>query len=544
MRLCNHGVERSALMLAASLVAGLIVWTVFRQSSLVEPAASTKAAFACPQELSPPLGYDASKAAKSAPYWSWPNVVMPTSLRDENRRRRDECYDIMKHVPHVQWMEAALLEHSHYGWLQHAHDLALDNLFAVNLTSARRLFEKKPGETLQGFVFGGSFTAGLSCRSPDENKFPCPFSRRLEAMLKQLMPTVSVVIRNFGKGGTNSKIGLVGLTNALLYHTPREDEKDKRAAIDFVVLDYSVNDFRGELKETHDVGAIYEAAVRTVHAHAPSAVIFILISEFMAKDPSIVLEMMSSEILRTGLRSGSLVVDYRSMCQQTNYCPWHARGCENGVMVTHPDYVVHNAVAEMLADAFVRLFLVSCRGVSFSDIGRLERHLNASTYTKCMQPTTFVSAKDPPSPWVTQQQQPNNSLRANSSEWVLVQSRPTKMTNENAGWIGSVPGSKIAFNITFGEQTPKMMSVTYLKSSSMKMCRARLLLNGRGIELDASSPSSSSSLETVQRTSPRSFVWSEWFVASRDVHEGYYGYHVEPNSSLAVSLEVLPGRPG
>ena len=51
---------------------------------------------------------------------------------------------------------------------------------------------------------------------------------------------------------------------------------------------------------------------------------------------------------------------------------------------------MHNAVAEMLADAFVRLFLVSCRGVSFSDIGRLERHLNASTYTKCMQPTTFV----------------------------------------------------------------------------------------------------------------------------------------------------------
>ena len=439
------------------------------------------------------------------------------------------CYNIWPHFERLSWKEAPMFNHSHRRWLNHAHDISLDNLAVVNKTKVRRMFGKKPHESLIGHVFGGSFTAGRSpggCNAAFVG-VDCPFSNRIEKMMQQLMPDLKVAIRNYAKGGTNSKVGLGAITGVL---SAKNAERP-----DFVLLDFSVNDLAElapSMKDKFELAAIFEAQVATIEHYAPDAVILFVMDELWALDTN--LEYLPVLLQKIALHHRTGFVNFRPACQMVGYCPFrdsayhHVAGCEKQYNEAHPSNPVHLSMGETIVDAFVRLYLASCEGadpdVLFS-VATKEVHPKKKSYTNCIIPRTHISAYSPPRGW-TLTAAMNHSA---NDGWALVEDRPGK-----PGWITSTPNTSITFEVAIADRRPTMLAVTYLKSYG-NVCPVEL---------------SNSVNERTARLNPKwdrrfSVSFTQWFDASdkswQDSETGHFGFAIEPGTRFNVTLRLLTG---
>ena len=447
----------------------------------------------------------------SARYERWDDIKRPASTFPG-------CSSIMQHLANVTWLEAPLSNHSHRRWVQHAHDLALASLFTVNTTKVQKLFAKKPGETLVGHVFGGSFTAGMGCdRNPD-----CPFSTSLNVVLQQLMPDVTVAVRNHGKGGTNSKVGLVAVTGVL--------SAKNAETPDFVVLDFSVNDLRElYLADKSELTAIYEAHMETISFYAPDALVFLVVSEYNGELENTGNDLIAA-IQSVALHRRAAFVNFRSGCQFLNYCPFRdgtyvkESGCKP-YATTHPGNSVHRAVGETLVDAFVRLYLIACENVSPTRLETSFLHPKKKEHTACMRPLRHISAYDPPAGWV------RTALTNTTTGWVLAEDRPGK-----PGWMSTTVDTSITFEVAISSQMTTMLAVTYLKSYT-------------GLCPVIFSNSVNSRTFTIQPlwTRPFSVSYTQWYQASlqgfQDPDQGLFGLGIAPGSTFNVTLTVAKGGP-
>lgn len=321
------------------------------------------------------------------------------------------------------------------------------------------------GSFVKIMVFGGSFTLGGDCFQVGASMGrlagkDCAWPARWKQWLHLVFPSATVQVENNAQGGSPSAIILGGIG---LYNF---------SGVDLILVDTLVNDAVNENKRwgtgsekwqdwdgNLTISVAFEELLRSLNQLAPKSALLAL----LAGCPHCVASANAHRKVLDFYK-----VPYLDVARAVEAVPeiwtW-------AKVSAHPGFKTHQAVADMLAFSFRRIWdQMLTMKVEDMDLSRdFRKAFHPAKYRnkfpRCMYPCSVFSA------FRSSTVQPK-ILKGN---WTLYEDRPGK-----PGWISTEPESLMQVELCF-RQKPTF-TFTYLRSYE-KLGAGRIFLNGRNVTI-------------------------------------------------------------
>ena len=313
-------------------------------------------------------------------------------------------------------------------------------------------------------MFGGSFTLGGDCWQSASKRGiagkDCAWPARWKQWLHLAFPSATVQVENIAQGGSPSAVILGGIG---LYNF---------SGVDLILVDTLVNDAHNENKMLSagsekwrdwdgnlTISVAFEELLRSLNQLAPKSALLAL----EAGCPRCIASAQAHRRVLDFYRIPFLDVA-RAVATVPELWTWARTSA-------HPGFKTHQAVADMLALSFRRIWdhMLKMK-VEDMDLSRdFSKAFHPAKYRnrfpRCMYPCSVFSA------FRSSTVQPQ-ILKGN---WTLYEDRPGK-----PGWISTEPASLMQVELCFRENPT--FTFTYLRSYE-KLGAGRIFLNGRNFTI-------------------------------------------------------------
>lgn len=370
------------------------------------------------------------------------------------------------------------------------------------------------GSLVKIMVFGGSFTLGGDCWQSASKRGiagkDCAWPARWKQWLHLAFPSATVQVENIAQGGSPSAVILGGIG---LYNF---------SGVDLILVDTLVNDAHNENKMLSagsekwrdwdgnlTISVAFEELLRSLNQLAPKSALLAL----EAGCPRCIASAQAHRRVLDFYRIPFLDVA-RAVATVPELWTWARTSA-------HPGFKTHQAVADMLALSFRRIWdhMLKMK-VEDMDLSRdFSKAFHPAKYRnrfpRCMYPCSVFSA------FRSSTVQPQ-ILKGN---WTLYEDHPGK-----PGWISTEPASLMQVELCFRENPT--FTFTYLRSYE-KLGAGRIFLNGRNFTIAGkwNAAAKVSQSETIFSNAAQTF--------QQPGSQQVLGFNVRPNSTLPMVIENL-----